>query len=93
VRHRVISALNKLHRLHPELKVDKQLLETVLAAEILGHYRSYQILYTLGATAESNERLGTALVDSMNQEVERLFRLLSLLYPRHDFHSAYVGLQ
>ncbi len=34
-----------------------------------------------------------ALADSTNQEIERIFRLLSLLYPNHDFHSAYIGLQ
>ena len=93
LRHGVISALNKLYRLHPELKLDTQLLETVLAAEILGHYRSYQILHTLGTTPRSNERVGMALADSTNQEIERIFRLLSLLYPNHDFHSAYIGLQ
>jgi hypothetical protein len=30
---------------------------------------------------------------SMEQEVERIFRLLGLLYPRYDLHSAYVGLR
>jgi len=93
LRHGVISALNKLYRMHPELKLDTQLLETVLAAEILGHYRSYQILHTLGTTPRGNEGVGMALADSTNLEIERIFRLLSLLYPNHDFESAYVGLQ
>jgi hypothetical protein len=29
----------------------------------------------------------------MHQELERIFRLLGLLYPRLDVHSAYLGLQ
>ncbi len=29
----------------------------------------------------------------MQQELERIFRLLGLLYPHLDVHSAYVGLQ
>jgi hypothetical protein len=29
----------------------------------------------------------------MDQEVERIFRLLALLYPKHDLHSACVGVQ
>ena len=29
----------------------------------------------------------------MGHELERIFRLLKLLLPQHDFHSAYVGLQ
>jgi HEAT repeat protein len=55
LRFRIISALNKLHSLHPEVALDVQLLETVLAAEILGHYRSYQILDKLGTMGHSQE--------------------------------------
>jgi HEAT repeat protein len=91
LRFRVISALNKLHVQHPEIDRDLQLLETVLVAEILGHYRSYQILHMLGSTADS--QLAGALQDSMHQELERIFRLLGLLYPHLDAHSTYLGLQ
>lgn len=45
---RVLSALTNLHRAHLELKFDAQLPVTALAADILGHYRSYQILEKLG---------------------------------------------
>ena len=48
LRFRIISALNKLQRLHPGIETDTQTLETVLAAEILGHYRSFQILEKAG---------------------------------------------
>jgi hypothetical protein len=67
------------------------MVETVLAAEIIGHYRSYQILHAIGAAADEN--VTRALADSMNGERERIFRLLSLLYSRYDFQSAYCGLQ
>jgi HEAT repeat protein len=87
----VISALNKLHALHPEIDRDIQLLETILLAEILGHYRSYQILHMLESTAD--KQLAGALQESIHQELERIFRLLGLLYPHVDAHSAYVGLQ
>ncbi|HWQ03660.1 MAG TPA: Npt1/Npt2 family nucleotide transporter, partial [Candidatus Nitrosotenuis sp.] len=93
LRFRVLSALNKIHRDHPEIPVDTQMIETVLGAEILGHYRSYQILGTLGGDLESAEPVVKALKESMNQEVERIFRLLSLLHPQYDLHSAYFGLQ
>jgi hypothetical protein len=29
----------------------------------------------------------------MQVEAERIFRLLKMMYPDHDLHSAYVGLQ
>jgi AAA family ATP:ADP antiporter len=93
LRFRIISALNKLHHLHPEIEADMPMLETVLAAEILGHYRSYQILDKLGATGNSQDPVARALAESMQQELERIFRLLGLLYPHLDVHSAYLGLQ
>ncbi|MGD0791962.1 MAG: Npt1/Npt2 family nucleotide transporter [Terriglobales bacterium] len=93
LRFRTISALNKLCRLHPEIETDIQTLETVLAAEILGHYRSYQILDKLGATGDSQDPVARALAESIQQELERIFRLLGLLYPQLDLHAAYLGLQ
>ena len=93
LRFRTIDALNKLCRMNPEIVLDVQMLETVLAAEILGHYRSYQILATIGAAADGVDPLGRALKESLQQELERIFRLLYLLHPRLDLHSAYVGLQ
>jgi AAA family ATP:ADP antiporter len=91
LRFQVISALNKLYGQHPEIARDIQLLETVLLSEILGHYRSYQVLQVLGSGEERH--LADALREAMNQELERIFRLLGLLYPHVDAHSAYVGLQ
>lgn len=91
LRFHVISALNKLFLQHPEIERDVQLLETVLLAEILGHYRSYQILHMLGSGEDRH--LTDALQEGMAQELERIFRLLGLLYPHVDAHSAYLGLQ
>jgi ATP:ADP antiporter, AAA family len=93
LRFRIISALNKLCCLHPEIETDIQTLETVLAAEILGHYRSYQILDKLGAIGDGQDPVARALTESIQQELERIFRLLGLLYPRLDLHAAYLGLQ
>ena len=93
LRFQMISALNKTHQLHPEIAMDRQLVETVLAAEIMGHYRSYQILEALSAPGESGEPVVYALHESMQQERERIFRLLGLLYPHLDLHSVYFGLQ
>src|SRR6266478_5476173 len=93
LRFRIISALNKLRRLHPEIETDAQMLETVLGAEILGHYRSYQILDKLGTAESGEDPVARALTESIRQELERIFRLLGLLYPHLDIHSAYLGLQ
>lgn len=93
LRFRVISALNKLRHTNAEIRIDEQMIETVLAAEIMGHYRSYQILGTLGGNLHAEDSVVRALKETLEQEVERIFRLLGLLFPRHDLYSAYFGLQ
>ncbi len=93
VRMRVVMALNKVLQSHPERRVDRAIVETALAAEIMGHYRSYQVLGTLGGSLAGAEPLIEALRESLVQESERIFRLLKILYPAHDLHSAFVGVQ
>jgi ATP:ADP antiporter, AAA family len=93
LRFKVISALNKLHRDHPETALDFQMLETVLAAEILGHYRTYQIIEAISGPDSADDTVIKALMDSVQQELERIFRLLGLLYPRVDLYAVYLGLQ
>jgi len=87
LRFRVISSLNKLHEFQPNLELDKQLIETAMVAEMMGHYRSYQIL---GA---SSEGLNGDLKERMTEEVERVFQLMKLLFPSLDLHNAYMGIQ
>ncbi|MGD9904716.1 MAG: Npt1/Npt2 family nucleotide transporter [Vicinamibacterales bacterium] len=93
VRTRVLAALNKLVQLHPGRRLDRQIVETALAAEITGHYRSYQMLETIGGTLVSAEPVVLTLRESLDGESERIFRLLKILYPEHDLHSAFVGIQ
>jgi HEAT repeat protein len=91
VRLRVVSALNKLRQLHPDRRLERELIETLLAAEILGHYRSYQVLG--GLIAAGDLARAASLQDEMVHEVERVFRLMKLLFPEEDMHSVYVGLR
>lgn len=93
LRQRMIAALNKMHQRHPELSLDREMIEMVLLAEITGHLRSYQILGILGDILESDDTVARALRESMDLEIERIFRLLRLMFPHYDFHSAHFGLQ
>ncbi|HXG87757.1 MAG TPA: Npt1/Npt2 family nucleotide transporter [Vicinamibacterales bacterium] len=94
LRHRIITALNKLGQVYPERRIDRRLIETVLGAEIMSHYRSYQVLGSLGASLDvQHNPVVQGLTESIQQEAERIFRLLKILYPEHDMHSAYIGLQ
>ena len=94
LRYHTIAALNRLGQAHPDRATDRKLIETVLAAEIMGHYRSYQVLATLSADlSDAANPIEHGLRESMDKETERIFRLLKILYPQYDMHSAYVGLQ
>lgn len=93
LRHRVIAALNKLRERQPDVEIEPQEVEMLLAAEILGHYRSYQVLGTLTSRLSEEDPVVQGLKQSMEQEVERIFRLLGLLHPRADVHSAHFGLR
>jgi HEAT repeat protein len=94
VRHRVIAALNKLEQQHPQRRLDRNTLETLLAAEVIGHYRSYQVLAAMDTDGETEPgSIVEGIVEGLQQEAERIFRLLKMMYPDHDLHSAYVGLQ
>jgi HEAT repeat protein len=94
VRYHTIAAINRLGQAHPDRSTDRKLIESVLAAEIMGHYRSYQVLGTLeGTLSDPANPIEHGLRESMEKESERIFRLLKILYPQYDMHSAYVGLQ
>ena len=93
IRFRIITALNKLAQAHPGRRLDLRLVETVLTAETIGLYRSHQVLGALQRHNAAPDVVAHALRDAIRHELERIFRLLKVLYPAVDMHSAYVGLQ
>lgn len=93
VRYRAITALNKLAQAHPERSMDVTTVQTVLAAEIISHYRSQQLMGTVGPHDDAGDPVLQQIRTASGREEERIFRLLKILYPDYDLHSAYVGLQ
>ena len=93
LRHRIVVSLNKLHDTHPDVPLDTQLIELLLAAEIAGHYRSYQVLGPLRRQLKDDDVILLALHQTMEQELERVFRLMALLFDGHGLHDAYVGVR
>jgi len=89
----VLNVLGRMRDRHPELEIDTWAIEAVLGAEILGHYRSYQILGALELSTLEQEPTTRGLRIAMLEEVERIFLLLSLLYPHTDFRAAWEGLR
>ena len=87
LRYHITVALNKLLELHRNLPLDRAFIETVMIAEIMGHYRSYQIFAVLRGYAD------VLMKSSIDREVERIFRLMKLLHPSVDLENAYRGIQ
>jgi AAA family ATP:ADP antiporter len=93
IRHRIIASLNKLRAVRPDIRIDATVVELLLAAEIAGHYRSYQVLGPLRQQLKEDDAVIQALRHSMEQELERIFRLMALLLPQAGLHDAYVGVR
>ena len=93
LRHRVISALNKLKQQYRPVSPEPEMLDLLLAAEIAGHYRSYQLLGALRSSEGDNGAVIAALQLAMEQELERIFRLMGLVSGAQGLHDAYVGVR
>ena len=93
LRHRVISALNKLKQQYRPVSREPEMLDLLLAAEIAGHYRSYQLLGALRSSEGDNGAVIAALQLAMEQELERIFRLMGLVSGAQGLHDAYVGVR
>ncbi|MFN8092735.1 MAG: Npt1/Npt2 family nucleotide transporter [Vicinamibacteria bacterium] len=93
LRLRILTALDTMKASGPGVSLDPRPLEAALGAEILGHYRSYQILGTVDARNPDHAPIVTGLRAAMREELERIFRLLDLMHPQRDFRSAWVALQ
>jgi hypothetical protein len=93
LRLRILVALVGIRDQRGAVPIDPQALEAALGAEILGHYRSYQILGQVAAGDPGTEPVAQGLRTAMRQELERIFRLLDLLHYGRGFRSAWVALQ
>jgi hypothetical protein len=68
-------------------------IEVLLAAEIAGHYRSYQVIGPLQHRLKEEDAVLQAMRHAMEQELERIFRIMALLFPATGLHDAYVGVR
>jgi hypothetical protein len=58
----------------------------------MSHYRSYQVMGRMDAHL-AQRSFSVPLQKSIDNELERIFRLLKMLHPDTDLESAFVGLQ
>jgi hypothetical protein len=102
MRYDVLKALNELRSKDPGLVPPRSEVEDMLDVELVGYYRSFQILAAIDphagsaipgpSSGDGASVLTRALRERMAYELERIFRLLALLYPPRDVHNAFLGL-
>jgi len=90
----VVKALNKLHAQHADLKFKRESIEPVLLRETKTYYEILQLLNTQKSLEKNDgfELLKRALIEKQRQNLERIFRLLGLVYPSNDIYNAYYGI-
>ena len=93
-----IRALNHLRRDFPNTRIDPARLRAALGFEMMLHCRTSQIASVAGQGGpQSSEKQSTGVLRRLeaarDQEIEGIFRILSLLYPATDFRSAHFGLR
>ncbi|NIS17485.1 MAG: hypothetical protein GWN00_28305 [Aliifodinibius sp.] len=93
LKYHVVKALNSLRSTESELRFDHGKVEQVLLNEIKDYYEIYQILYSHRQFDESPDSrlLKKALEEKQYFNLERIFRLLGLVYPPRDIFYAYQG--
>lgn len=93
VRHQIIKSLNKLRDKYQDLLFDKRVESALL--EELKHYYSIVTIFNMAEQnknpEESDGLLLKALRERLDDHLERMFRLLGLLYPAKDMYNAFAA--
>jgi len=94
LRYKAVTALETLHRAHPELTLDPKRVEELAQKEGRLYFRYLGLHYNLyGADGRApslprDSLLERALQEKQQRSYDRLFRLLALLYPWKDIEAA-----
>lgn len=101
LRYQALKALNRLRNNFPELKFNEKLLEQEILQEIRRYRDGAVILRSCKQVQERNNSpresaarrlLIRAMEEKLDNSLERIFRLLGLIYPPRDIYNAYLGL-
>ena len=90
LRFKVLAAIEKLHRTHPQLTFLREPIESLALAEgsVYFHYLvCHRTLFGKGRLPQES-LLARALTEKIGRAVDRVYRFLSLLYPWEDMAAA-----
>ena len=90
LRFEALAAIEKLHRDHPDLTIAREPVERLALAEASVHYSLLGSRYDLFVDGglPTGTILAKALSEKIDRSVDRLYRLLGLLYPWKDIAAA-----
>lgn len=91
IRYHVIKNLNRLKRSHSFIEMNKAVAHGTIVREAAYYFKLLAI--KLQQPLQSNQLLLRALEEKMQHAVERIFRLLGLIYDRNDMYGTYLSLQ
>jgi len=97
IRFQVILAMEEMVRRFPDLRLDREIVESALMSDALLYFRRLVLFGALFGEREKasdpqESLLYYALNDSMARVTQRIMWLLSLIYPRKDIRHAWAGL-
>jgi AAA family ATP:ADP antiporter len=97
LRFQAILALEEMARRFPNLRVDREIIESAIVSDVMLYAQRFAfffVLFTDGeqSSVESPSLLRQALLESMERVRERITWLLSLIYPSKDIRGIWGAL-
>jgi HEAT repeat protein len=93
LRDEALAALERLRREQPALSLTRGPVEQRVLAEARRYFRSLSLLQNLVRGGDRGSLLRRALEERLQRSVDRVYRLLGLLYPWRDVMAARRGME
>ncbi len=90
----IVKGLNRLRARYSDLHFDSRQIKQALISETRRYYEILQVLHNRDGLDDNPAArlLTTALEEKQQQNLERIFRLLGLVYPPRDVYNAFHGI-
>ncbi|MFQ5754031.1 MAG: HEAT repeat domain-containing protein, partial [bacterium] len=99
IRYAAIKSLNKIRKSWPDWHFDQSKIREILMEEIRNYYWKLNIFFVYARkdklfidVREVDDILYLALTEKLDETLERIFRLLALLYSQQDIYNSYYYL-
>ena len=95
LRFKTLTAVEKLRREHPSLAFKKDAIESLALGEARKYFNRLSLHYNLfvHAAMPQDSLVAVALDEKLRRSVDRLYRLLGLLYPWKDIAAARAAIE